>query len=449
MKLISYEFILIFLPIAYLVYWYILRGQKDKLVFLTLLSYLFYYLVGGYYVFLILAMSLVTFFAARWKWTRIAIILNLLPLLLFKLVLGNFSFEFLQFSNLILPLGISYFTFKHVGYLEDVRKGMIEVEDNLIAFLTFSAFFPQLLAGPISSYRDTGTQLLQLPKSLERDKRTEALIYLIYGLFKKIFIADVLGTALVQGMKQAAYVGFSWAFLTLLIFVMQLYFDFSGYSDFVLGVGKLFGVSLPENFNNPFGADSPREFWNRWHISVTTWFRNYVFYPMSRSMLVKFGHEYSLRIQSAATILTMVIIGIWHNVTPGFVLWGLYNAILILVQSWGKRNKVEIGSAVVARWGSRLAILLGFSFLVLPETSDAFDLFVNLFGVNGIGQHNYELFTLAVLLLAVFLISRGFVEAQNLPEALKKENAYVWGIIAFLCILFLGNETISFAYAQF
>jgi len=419
------------------------------LVFLTLLSYLFYYLMGGDFVILLLAMSLITFFSARIKWTRIGVVLNLLPLLFFKFLSGQFSFAFLDFPNLILPLGISYFTFKHIGYLVDVRKGRLEAERNLIGFLTYSAFFPQLAAGPISSYQDTGAQLQGLPRSLEKEKRTEALRYVIYGLFKKIFIADVLATALQQGMNQTANIGLVWAILTLLMYVMQLYFDFSGYTDFVLGVGKLFGVSLPENFNAPFSANSPREFWNRWHISLTMWFRNYAFFPFSRSMLGRFGRAYSVWIEGAATILTMLLIGVWHDFTWGFVCWGSFNAILILIQSWGKRNNVEIGNPKVARLISQSAILLGFSFLMFPQITDTLNLLVNLFGVNGVGDRIYDAFSLMVLLMAVFLVLRGFVEVRNLPDALKKETVFVWGIIAFLCIMFLGNETISFAYAQF
>ncbi len=449
MKLISYEFILIFLPIAFGLYWYVLRSPKSRLVFLTLLSYLFYYLVGGKFVILLLVMSLITFFSARIKWTRFGVVLNLLPLLFFKFLSGQFSFAFLDFPNFILPLGISYFTFKHIGYLVDVRKGRLEAERNLIGFLTYSAFFPQLAAGPISGYQDTGTQLQALPRTLEKEKRTEALRYVIYGLFKKIFIADALASALQQGMNQTANIGLVWAILTLLMYVMQLYFDFSGYTDFVLGVGKLFGVSLPENFNAPFSANSPREFWNRWHISLTMWFRNYVFFPFSRSMLGRFGRGYSVWIEGAATILTMLLIGVWHDFTWGFVCWGLFNAVLILIQSWGKRNNVEIGNPKVARLISQSAILLGFSFLMFPQITDTLNLLVNLFGVNGVGDRIYDAFSLMVLLMAVFLVLRGFVEVRNLPDALKKETVFVWGIIAFLCIMFLGNETISFAYAQF
>ena len=449
MNLISYEFVLVFLPIAFAIYWHVLRSQKSKLIFLTLLSYLFYYLLGGGYVLLLLVMSLLTFISARIRCTHSAIVINLLPLLLYKTLLVQQGFGLPQFSDFILPLGISYFTFKHIGYLVDVQKGRLEAEKNLIAFLAFSAFFPQLVAGPISNYRDTGAQLLHLPESLEKQERIDALIYIVYGLFKKLLIADVLGRALKTGMLQVSYVGFSWAILTLVIYVMQLYFDFSGYTDFVLGVGRLFGISLPENFNNPFCADSPREFWNRWHLSMTTWFRNYVYFPVSRSMLIKFGREYTSWVEGMATLLTMVMIGLWHNFTPGFVLWGIYNATLILVQSWGAKNKLRIGNAAFARLVSQLAIFLGFSFLVFPNMAGVSSLIINFFGVNGVGQSNYDVFTLAVLFMAVFLALKGIVEARNLPLSLKTDYVFIWGVIAVLCIMFLDAEVISFAYAQF
>ena len=449
MNLISYEFVLIFLPIAFAIYWHVLRSQKSKLVFLTLLSYLFYYLLGGGYVLLLLVMSLITFISARIRWARIAIVANLLPLFLFKFLMTQQNLGPPQFSDMILPLGISYFTFKHIGYLVDVQKGRLEAEKNLMAFLAFSAFFPQLVAGPISSYRDTGAQLLHLPESLEKQERIDALIYITYGLFKKLFIADALGSALESGIQQVSYIGFSWAILTLVIYVMQLYFDFSGYTDFVLGVGRLFGVSLPENFNNPFCADSPREFWNRWHLSMTTWFRNYVYFPVSRSMLIKFGREYASWVEGMATLLTMVMIGLWHNFTPGFVLWGIYNATLILVQSWGAKNKLRIGNAAFARLVSQSAIFLGFSFLVFPNMAGVSSLIINFFGVNGVGQSNYDVFTLAVLFMAVLLALKGIVEARNLPLSLKTDYVFIWGVIAVLCIMFLDAEVISFAYAQF
>jgi hypothetical protein len=166
-------------------------------------------------------------------------------------------------------------------------------------------------------------------------------------------------------------------------------------------------------------------------------------------MLIKFGREYASWVEGMATLLTMVMIGLWHNFTPGFVLWGIYNAMLILVQSWGAKKELQIGNEVLTRLVSQLAIFLGFSFLVFSNMAGVSSLIINFFGVNGVGQSNYDVFTLAVLFMAVLLALKGIVEARNLPLSLKTDYVFIWGVIAVLCIMFLDAEVISFAYAQF
>ena len=272
MSLTSHAFLLLFLPISLLLYWRVFKTSQSRLWVLLVLSYMFYALAGWQYVPLLLGLSWVTFHTARRGWFTAGIVINLTGLAIFKLIgwestllngLGLTGTGSLL--NLALPLGLSYYTFKHISYLLDVKWQVYPASADFTAFATYAAFFPQISAGPLSSFEDTGKQLRALPERLSNDQVFDSLVYITIGLSKKLLIADILlknaGANVFSPM--AAKSGLISAWLLVLASAMGIYFDFSGYTDMVIGMAQLFGVRLPPNFNNPFLARDIQDFWNQ------------------------------------------------------------------------------------------------------------------------------------------------------------------------------------------
>lgn len=233
-----------------------------------------------------------------------------------------------------LPFGISFFTFQAVGYMVQVRRQAVEAEKNPLRLTLFLSFFPQLVQGPIS--RKDQLEALFVPHDPDRRQITAGLRRMLWGYFKKLVIADRIAPV-VQALRQST----GWGFLLLTVcYAVQIYGDFTGGIDIVLGLGQCFGVSLPENFNHPFASKSVAEYWRRWHITLGAWMKDFVFYPVSVSAPMrrfsrftrrKFGTVGKRLPVWIATMVTWLATGIWHGTTPNFLLWGMLNCGVILI----------------------------------------------------------------------------------------------------------------------
>jgi alginate O-acetyltransferase complex protein AlgI len=458
MVITSYGFLLLFLPLTFIIYWRI----PQKLTFLCITSYLFYALGGVIFVPLLLGLSLATYWLALRKRFGWGITLNLIALIFFKY--WNFGAESLNalthtvgvpalipLLNLALPLGISFFVFKHIGYLLDLRANRYNPTSNPLLFLTYSAFFPQISAGPMSVSDDTLKQLADLPQTIAADQVYQGITWISIGLVKKILIADVLSSALKTGLFSApeATSGLLWAWFSVAMYALQLYFDFSSYTDIALGVGVLFGVTLPSNFNNPYLATSPSDFWQRWHISLSTWFRFYLFFPLSRSLIKRWGTSRSQYAQYAANFVTMGLIGLWHGAGWGFVLWGLYHGLLLNSFAWAKRRKWQIENHMVLV----ITVLVGWALFLSPNLTFAGNLFANMLGLHGLGALENLLSTYNPLMIFPFAVALlltifGTVEAANLPNLKRPAYAFILGVLAVFSLIHLAAAT-EFIYIQF
>jgi alginate O-acetyltransferase complex protein AlgI len=452
----SYLFLLLFLPISLALYWLVCRTARAKLMLLCAASLLFYALGGLLFLPLLGGLSLATYRLARARRIQLAIALNLGALLLFKY--WNFGAENVNglahgaglpalapLLTLALPLGLSFYVFKHIGYLLDVRAKRYPPSDDFLTFLTFSAFFPQISAGPISSFEDTGAQLRSLPARLSGEAAQTGLLHISMGLVKKLLIADTLANALSGGMNAGG--GALWAWATVALYALQLYFDFSGYTDLVLGVSYLFGVTLPPNFNNPYLAISPSQFWTRWHMSLSNWFRFYLFLPLSRTLLRRWGMARKEAAQYAANFITMGLIGLWHGAGWGFILWGLYHGLMLNVYAWASRRRIRLEGHIPLL----LIVLLGWALFLSPDFAYAASLFRSLFGLNGSGNLNqltsvYNPGVLLVALVAALLTASVRVEAANLPQ--DRRYAWAFGALAAFALLHLSGAA-RFIYVQF
>ncbi|HEY6547471.1 MAG TPA: MBOAT family O-acyltransferase, partial [Vicinamibacteria bacterium] len=376
MILLGHAFLLLVLPLALAAYWGLLRAPRTRLVFLGLLSYGFYAASDLRFLPLLLALSFLTFRLAQAGHTGTGVAIHLAVLGIFKA----------GFAAAALPLGLSFYAFKHVGYLLDCRSGVTTPTRDLLAFATHSAFFAQIVAGPIDTFTKAGSTLAELPARLASDQARRGLVFLSLGLAKKVLIADPLALALRSGLYEAAGGGgLLWAWSSLVVFGLQLYFDFAGYTDIALGIAQLFGVPLPANFDRPYLATNPRQFWDRWHMSLSLWFRVYLFLPLSRALLRRFGRERSEVAQHVANLATMTLVGLWHGATGPFLLWGAYHGLLLNLHAWTSRRRWWRAPAAVDHGLLLLAVLVGWALFLSPDLSFATRLLAQLLGMGGLG----------------------------------------------------------------
>lgn len=268
--------------------------------------------------------------------------------------------------RLALPVGISFYTFQILSYTVDVYRGEVRAQRNPIDLACYVTFFPQLIAGPIVRYKDIAAQLRDRPQNLD-NLRLGTGRFLV-GLGKKVLLANLLGEVCAAWRVTAdPSVLFSWLYA--LSYTLHIYFDFSGYSDMAIGLGKLFGFSFPENFNYPYISRSITEFWRRWHMSLGTWFRDYVYIPLG-------GNRKGKGRQFLNILIVWMLTGFWHGAAWNFLLWGLYFALLLMAE--------KAGLPVRGRVYTLAAVVLGFVLFDASSLSSALACVKGLFGLGGL-----------------------------------------------------------------
>ena len=351
----SIEFAL-FLPVVFLLYWFVFRRSvRAQNLFVVAASYLFYGWWDWRFLFLIAFTSLCSWGSGllieRYRQRPVAKAVHVLNIVLNLAILGVFKYyDFFVTSfanlflhgrtdglllNIILPVGISFYTFQALSYSIDVYRGKLEPTRDIVQFFAFVSFFPQLVAGPIERATNLLPQFAK-PRTFDYAQAVDGMRQILWGLFKKIVVAD----------NCAAYVDYVYGAystqsgLTLAIaavlFAFQIYGDFSGYSDIAIGTSKLFGIKLMRNFDNPYFSRDIAEFWRRWHISLTTWFRDYVYIPLGGSRVSKAKVVRN-------TFVIFLLSGFWHGANWTFLAWGAYHAVLFLPLILLGRNRKFIG----------------------------------------------------------------------------------------------------------
>jgi len=345
---------LIFLPIVFVAYW-LAQGVWRK-VWLLVASYLFYMSWLPTWGLLILFMTQVNFVLGiqmdkhREKKKAIltaGLLFNILLLCFFKYtnfvlgvvkdalnsvlpIFGTATAPQMPYMDLIVPLGISFFAFEFIHYLMDIHRGSKPIT-SWLDFAIFAAFFPSQIAGPIKRYRDFVGQLTSNPV-LNREHFHEGLSLIMQGLFKKLALADNMGLIIAQAYQNVSTLGTLEAWLVTYMFIWQIYFDFSGYTDLGRGSARLLGFKLPDNFDWPLFPSNLIDFWRRWHISLSTWLRDYLFLPLAR------GAKKSKVRKYFATFITMSIGGLWHGAAWNFVMWGAFHGVgLVICQEYNER----------------------------------------------------------------------------------------------------------------
>lgn len=314
----------------------------------------------------------------------------------------------LPLLKIALPIGISFYTFQIASYEIDVYRGDVAAQHNFIDFAAYVAMFPQLIAGPIVRYRDIAPQLKERTHSLEA--AASGASRFAVGLGKKVLVANVLAQ-LVSAYKASAEQTVLYAWLYAIAFTLQIYFDFSGYSDMAIGLGRIFGFTFPENFRYPYIAKSITEFWRRWHMSLGTWFRDYLYIPLGGSRCSRIRHIFNILVVWMAT-------GFWHGAAWNFVFWGLFYAVLLMAEKFFLLPALKKGR-VLPHVYVLLAVTLGFVLFDAASLKDALHQLGTLFGAgtaSGLGTEALYMLRSYGVVLALAVLG-----ATPLPAMLWKK----------------------------
>lgn len=423
----SIPFLYYFLPIVLLIYF--LTPNKLKNSVLLISSLIFYGWGEPRYVFLMIATVFMGYIFGlvieRFRGRTLSKICMGLSAVLFLGALGYFKyadFFIANFNNLTgfsvpflkiaLPIGISFYTFQLLSYIIDVYRGDVPAQKNPVNLGAYIALFPQLIAGPIVRYSDIEKELRQREHSFE--KASYGIRRFVIGLSKKVIIANTMGelcTAFNNSNDKS--VMFAWLFA--ICYSLQIYFDFSGYSDMAIGLGKILGFNFMENFNYPFVAKSVTEFWRRWHISLSTWFRDYVYIPLGGNRVGKARHIINI-------FTVWFLTGFWHGAEWNFIAWGVFFAILLIAEKFFLLKKLE-GHAIIGHCYVVLATLVSFSMFSANNMTEAWNLLKTMFGMGHLPIANstfYYYFSSFVWVIALAIVASTPV-MKNLYESLKKK----------------------------
>ncbi|MBX7382558.1 Putative alginate biosynthesis protein AlgI [Clostridium chauvoei JF4335] len=373
----SIVFIFRFLPFAIISYF--LTPKKFKNFCIIILSLLFYSFGEPKYFPIIIISTLIDFLVSNLieknrenkRLCRfmliISLVFNLGILFFFKYIdffIENLNIIFntsISKMYLTLPLGISFYTFQTLSYSIDVYKGKVKAEKNIIDFAAFVALFPQLIAGPIVKYTDINKQLKRRNTTLE--KFEEGIEYFIVGLAKKVLIANNIGML----WDEVNLLGFNnistpLAWISIIAFLFQLYFDFSGYSHMAIGLGKMMGFDFPNNFNYPFISRSIKEFWERWHITLGSCFKEYVYIPLGGNRVSKKRRYFNL-------LIVWVLTGLWHGAEYNFIIWGILFFILISIEKAGFIKFLD-KHIIISHIYVIFFLIIGFSIFAISDLSN-------------------------------------------------------------------------------
>ena len=399
----SITFIYYFLPLLLIVYFII--PTKYKNLILLIFSLLFYFLGEPKYIIILLLSCVINYYLSKVieKSNRpkliltIAILYNVIQLLIFKYTdffINNINNIFnlsIPFIYIVMPIGISFFTFQTLGYVIDVYRKKHKTAKNLIDFMTYVSLFPQLVAGPIVRYADIETELTNRQTSFA--KFSEGIKRFTIGLSKKVLIANVLG----EFIKSITTTTILSSWLKPIAYTLQIYFDFSGYSDMAIGFGLMFGFKFLENFNYPLIASSVTDFWRRWHISLSSWFRDYIYIPLGGNRVSK--------LKWLRNIFTVwFLTGFWHGASWNFIIWGLYFGIILVIEKilLGKYLK---GTKILKYIYTLIIVIISFLIFNVNSTKEILDGVLNMFFINNIPVYNNEILYQLRNYLSIFIIA--------------------------------------------
>ena len=460
----SLVFMFAYLPITLLAYYLVPRQGRNiflfivnlifygwgepKLVLLMVFNIFFNY-IGGWLVdkyradakkkklFLILTCVLDIGILAVFKYTgMITETLNMLPFL---------NIPELQIS---LPIGISFYTFQTMSYVIDVYRDDAPVSKNFINFGTYVALFPQLIAGPIVRYRDVAEQLVNRRETLEMF--TKGVKLFMVGLAKKVIIANTMGTLTTNIFATTDENGVVGTWVGMIAYTFQIYFDFSGYSDMACGLGNMMGFEFLKNFNYPYIAKSITDFWRRWHISLSTWFKEYVYIPLG-------GNRKGVKRQILNLLIVWGLTGLWHGAAYNFVLWGLYYGLLLILEKFVLKKFLDRLPSFVQHIYTLFIIIIGWGLFYFTDVGQLGEFMVDLFnfgnGICGDQAFNLIMSNMPMLIIAAVASTPLAAMLYNRFEHTRfmwiPETLYCMGVLAVSTASLVNQSYNPFLYFRF
>ena len=466
----SIPFIFFFLPVFLILYY--LVPYKVKNILLLIFSLIFYAWGEPIYILLMIFSSVVDYTNGRMieKYAQnnqkrknlfliISIIVNLSLLGFFKYAdfligsinsLLNINIPLLELG---LPIGISFFTFQTMSYSIDVYRGDVKAEHNFLDFMTYVSMFPQLIAGPIVRYEEVSKELKN--RSITAQGFADGMIRFLQGLFKKVLIANNIGYLFVIASSMPnneMSVVMSW--LGILAYTFQIYFDFSGYSDMAIGMGKMLGFTYPENFNHPYISKSITEFWRRWHISLSSFFKDYVYIPLGGSRVKKIINVRNI-------LIVWMLTGLWHGASWNFVLWGLYYGVLLLLEKFVFNKILEKTPNWFKHFYTMFLVVVGWMIFAFDDMTILKEYASMMFGVGGVSFiNNHALYYLKNYLI-IFILAIIFsmpvykLAKEKLSKVKNTKSVFIVSLIIYtvlfiVVVSYLVNDTYNpFLYFRF
>ena len=462
----SIIFIFIFLPIVLLAYYTL--GNKIKNYILLVSSFIFYAWGGVEYLKILVLSILINYiFGLLIDKSRDNILIKKVILSIGVLINLSFLFYFKYYNffaesvnsifntnysirDIVLPIGISFFTFQGMSYIIDIYRNDAKVNKNPFAVALYMSFFPNILSGPIVKYKTVGDEVTKRKESIEYF--SYGINRFVLGLAKKVIIADVLG-AMADNIFNLYYTGIDTptAWIGALCYTFQIYFDFSGYSDSAIGLGYMFGFKTMENFNYPYISKSITEFWRRWHISLSTWFKEYLYIPLGGN---RRGNVYF------NLFVVFLVTGIWHGANWTFILWGLWHGLFILIERAIKNKKWYIKTPnIIKHVVTMLIVILGWVLFRAENIEQGLGFIKTMFGFNNAGVITFEYSYFINKKFIFWMIISIIGSLPFISNKLKKYNGNVYfeilstigiALLFIVSIIFIVNSTYSpFIYFQF
>ncbi|MDY5021390.1 MAG: MBOAT family O-acyltransferase [Blautia sp.] len=459
----SIFFIFSFLPIFMLLYYLVPKSFKNPVL---IIGSIFFYAWGDpTYVMLMIFSSFFNYYMGR-ELDRLeaepvsrkhnlifAIIVNVAVLGFFKYTgffidtISQITGISISHQELALPVGISFYTFKNLSYLFDIYMGKIKAQRNFLTFAVYSMMFPHMVSGPIVRYSQIEEQLTE--RSVSISKFGVGAEYFIKGLAKKVLLADNLAVIFSGIQAFSGKTSMVTAWIGIFAYTMEIYFDFSGYSDMAIGLGKMLGFDFQKNFDYPYISTSVSEFWRRWHISLGSWFRDYIYIPLGGNRVSTIKHIRNILVVWALT-------GLWHGASWNFILWGLYYGLLLLLEKFVLNKVLMRIPGWTANLYTMIAVMIGWVFFSQTDFGIMGKYLLTMVGIGASGFADmttlYYLKTGAVLFIISILACRpGLYQAfkrrmQRTPWAAVAINA----VLLFLCIAYMVyNSYTPFLYVQF
>lgn len=456
----SITFLFYFLPIVLALYY--LVPNKLKNLILLISSFIFYFYGEPKYV-LLMAFSIIStyicgIFVDKYRGTKkskifliLEIIISIGLLIYFKyanFIIKNINLwlsQKIDLINVLLPIGISFYTFQMISYVVDVYKGEVKGQKNILKLATYVSLFPQLIAGPIVRYRTIEKQLENREYSI--NKFALGVRRFIIGLGKKVMIANVIGVLVNNFLiSDDKSVLFYWLYA--IGVMLQIYFDFSGYSDMAIGLGKMFGFEFLENFNYPYIATSITDFWRRWHISLSTWFRDYVYIPLGGNRVSKIKWLRNI-------MIVWLLTGLWHGAEWNFIIWGIYFGILLIIEKIFLLKRAEKTPKIFKIIYTLFFVMISF---IIFNGNEIIENIKGLFGIGNIPiiskESIYYLKSYLVVILIGIIGATPFIKNIVKKEKIKKiinilEPIYLFSILLLSTSYIIDGSFNPFLYFRF